>query len=592
VADSNNHRVRLLSGSTLSTFAGNGIPGFSGDGAAATSAAIDFPLGVSTDLTGNIFVADSNNDVIRRVGGDGTISTIAGSGLQGFFGDAGGPNAASLDTPSGVLPLNGNVYIADLNNQRVRRTDATALLFASEIVGTLSPVQTVTVTNSGASALTLSAITPSSASFVLAASGSCGSAFPINVPASSNCTLDFVFDPATVGLINGTVNVVNNAPGSPSVIEVSGTGLQDGTTLGLISSLAISNSGNAVTFTATLTPTTATTAPTPTGTVIFTEGATTLGTGNVSASVATFTTSTLVAGSHTITATYSGDTLYTGSSATLTQQVIGPPNIQLVSSVNPSTPTVNVTFTVTVTSTNGTPTGTVIFNDGATALSGALALSGSGVATFSTATLSAGSHPITAVYSGDANFTTVTSAIVTQNVEDYTLSATPTSATIRSGQSAGFTITATPLGGFNSPITSQCTNLPQFATCVFEPPTLTPNGAAVSTKLVVKTEIFQAQLPVDRKTSPLNAAWPLSILGLAGIVLLAGRRPLRLRRQALLWSTLTVIALFTLASCAGIPPAAISKTPPGDYTVTVSLSGTVGAVVEGHTVNISVTVTE
>jgi len=594
VADSNNHRVRLLTGTTLSTFAGNGIPGFSGDGAAATNAAIDFPLGVSTDFMGNIFVADSNNDVIRRIGGDGTISTIAGSGLQGFFGDAGGPNAASLDTPSGVLPVNGNVYIADLNNQRVRRTDATALMFASEIVGTLSPVQTVTVTNSGTSALTLSAITPSSASFALAASGSCGATLPINVPASSNCNLDFVFDPATVGLINGSLSVINNAPGSPSVIEVSGTGLQDGTALAVVSSMPVSNFGNPVTFTATLTPTTATTAPTPTGTVTFSEGVTTLGTGTVSASVATFMTSTLAAGSHTITATYGGDTLYTGSTANVAQQVIGPPNIQLASNLNPSTPNVNVTFTATVTSANGTPTGTVVFNDGGTALSGALVLSGAGVATFSTSTLVAGTHPITAVYSGDPNFTTATSAIVSQNVEDYTLTATPASATITSGKSASFIITATPLGGFNSPITLQCTNLPQFASCVFEPASLTPNGAAVTTKLVVKTAMFQAQTPIDRKTTPINAAWPLSILVLAGIVLLAGHRPRRYRRrtQTLLWSTLTVIALFTLASCAGIPPAAISRTPAGVYTVTVNLSGSVGAVVEGHTVNISVTVTE
>ncbi len=96
VADSNNHRVRLLSGATLSTLAGNGTAAYSGDGAAATSAAIAFPLGVSLDGMGNIFVADSNNHVIRRVGSTGTITTIAGEGEQGFFGDAGGPNAAVL----------------------------------------------------------------------------------------------------------------------------------------------------------------------------------------------------------------------------------------------------------------------------------------------------------------------------------------------------------------------------------------------------------------------------------------------------------------------------------------------------------------
>jgi hypothetical protein len=591
VADSNNHRVRLLSGATLSTFAGNGTATYSGDGGAATSAAIAFPLGVSLDAMGNILVADSNNHVIRRIGSTGTITTIAGEGDQGFFGDAGGPNAAVLDTPSGVLPLNGNVYIADLNNQRIRSTTATLLMFASQIVGTQSPVQSVTITNSGNAALTLSSVAPSSPSFALAPSGTCGVTFPISVPASMSCALDVVFDPLAVGLINASFSIVNNAAGSPQLITVTGTGLQDGTTLALVSSQPVSNVNSPVTFTATITPTTPTTAPTPTGTVVFSDGATNLGTVNVSASAASFTTSTLTAGTHTIAATYSGDTLYTGSTANLTQKTIGPPNIQLVSSLNPSTPNVNVTFTVTVSSSNGTPTGTVIFNDGSTALSVALPLDGSGVAAFSTATLAAGTHPITAVYGGDANFSTVTSSIVSQRVEDYTIVVMPASVTIRTGHSAKFTITTTPLGGFSSPITLQCANLPQYASCDFEPPTVTPNGAAITSKLVVKTEMFQAQVRPRHEKYPWNPGWPVTILAAAGMVFFAALRPRAFLRPAMLWGAVTVVALITLTSCAGIPPAAILKTPPGDYTITVNSSGNVGAAVEAHTVNVTVTVT-
>ena len=591
VADSNNHRVRLLSGATLSTFAGNGTAAYSGDGGAATSAAIAFPLGVSLDAMGNIFVADSNNHVIRRVGSTGTITTIAGKGEQGFFGDAGGPNAAVLDTPSGVLPLNGNVFIADLNNQRIRRTTATLLMFANQIVGTQSPVQTVTVTNSGNAALTLSSVAASSPSFALASSGTCGVTFPVSVPASMSCTLDVVFDPLAVGLINASFSVVNNAAGSPQLITVTGTGLQDGTTLALVSSQLVSNVNSPVSFTATITPTTPTTAPTPTGTVVFSDGAANLGTVNVSASAASFTTSSLTAGAHTIIATYSGDTLYTGSTANLTQKVIGPPNIQLVSSLNPSTPNVNVTFTVTVSSSNGTPTGTVIFNDGSTALTIALPLDGSGVAAFSTATLAPGTHPITALYSGDANFPTVTSPIVSQRVEDYTIVVMPASASIKTGHSASFMITTTPLGGFSSPVTLQCTNLPQYASCDFEPPTVTPNGAAITSKLVVKTEMFQAQVRQQRERFPWNPGWPVTILAAAGMVFLAAFRPRAFRRPAMVWSAITVVALITLTSCAGIPPSAILKTPPGDYTIIVNSSGNVGAVAEMHTVNVAVTVT-
>jgi sugar lactone lactonase YvrE len=591
VADSNNHRVRLLSGATLSTFAGNGTAAYSGDGGSATSAAIAFPLGVSLDGMGNIFVADSNNHVIRRVGSAGTITTIAGEGEQGFFGDAGGPNAAVLDTPSGVLPLNGNVYIADLKNQRIRSTSATVLMFADQIVGTQSPVQTVTVTNSGNAALTLSSVAPSSPSFALASSGTCGVSFPMNVPASMSCTLDVVFDPLTVGLINASFSVVNNAAGSPQVITVTGTGLQAGTTLALVSSQPVSNVNSPVTFTATITPTTPTTAPTPTGTVVFSDSATNLGTVKVSASAASFTTSTLTAGTHTITATYSGDTLYTGSAANLMQKIIGPPNIQLVSSLNPSTPNVNVTFTVTVSSSNGTPTGTVIFNDGSTALTIALPLGGSGIAAFSTATLAAGTHPITAVYSGDANFSTVTSPIVSQRVEDYTIVVMPASASIKTGHSASFMITTTPLGGFSSPVTLQCTNLPQYASCDFEPPAVTPNGTAITSKLVVKTEMFQAQVPEQHKRLPLKPELPASIVALAGMFFLIVRQARAFRKPAFVWCAITIVALITLTSCAGIPPAAILKTPPGDYTITVNSSGNVGAAVEAHTVNVTITVT-
>jgi hypothetical protein len=591
VADSNNNRVRLLTGTTLSTFAGSGTAGFSGDGGAATSASIAFPLGVSLDGMGDIFVADSNNHVIRRIGGSGTITTIAGDGEQGFFGDAAVPNAAVLDTPSGVLPLNGSVYIADLNNQRVRRTDATVLMFSGQIVGTMSPVQTVTVANSGNAALMLSSVTPSSPSFALASSGTCGMSFPVNVPASSNCTLDVVFDPLSVGLINANFSVVNNAAGSPDFITVTGTGLQDGTSLALVSSQPVSNVNSSVTFTATIMPATPTTAPAPTGTIVFTDGTTNLGSVGVTASAATFTTSALAAGAHTITATYSGDTLYTGSSASLTQKVIGPPNIQLVSSLNPSTPNVSVTFTVTVSSSNGTPTGTVIFNDGTTALSGALPLDGSGVAAFSTATLAAGTHPMTAVYGGDSNFSTVTSTVLSQRVEDYTVAVTPASASIKTGHSASFMITTTPLGGFSSPITLQCTNLPQYASCDFEPPIVTPNGIAITSKLVVKTEMFQAQVPQEHRRLPLKPELPTIVIALAGMLFLVARWPRAFRKPAFVWAAITIVALITLTSCAGIPPAAILKTPPGDYTITVNSSGNVGAAAEMHTVSVTVTVT-
>ena len=176
-------------------------------------------------------------------------------------------------------------------------------------------------------------------------------------------------------------------------------------------------------------------------------------------------------------------------------------------------------------------------------------------------------------------------------MEDYTIAVMPASASIRTGHSANFMITTTPLGGFSSPITLQCTNLPLYASCEFEPAVITPNGVAVTSKLVVKTEMFQAQVRQPRERYPWNPGWPVSILTAAGMVFLAALRPRAFRRPAMVWGAITVVALITLTSCAGIPPSAILKTPPGDYTITVNSSGNVGAVPEMHTVNVAVTVT-
>jgi hypothetical protein len=130
IADSHNHRIRKLSAGTITTFAGNGLAGFSGDGGLATAAAIALPLGVAVDNSGAVLIADSNNHVVRQVNAAGVIGTVTANGEQGFFGDNGPPAAASLDTPSGVLPLNGAIFIADKNNQRIRRTGPPPVILA------------------------------------------------------------------------------------------------------------------------------------------------------------------------------------------------------------------------------------------------------------------------------------------------------------------------------------------------------------------------------------------------------------------------------------------------------------------------------
>lgn len=192
------------------------------------------------------------------------------------------------------------------------------------------------------------------------------------------------------------------------------------TTITLTSSTNPAVFSQPITFTASVSAVTPGTG-TPTGTVTFQEGTTTLGTATLDSSGrATFATSTLAVGTHAITATYSGGGNFGGSAtATALSQVVNTATTTtvLASSLNPSTPGQAVTFTATVSAVSpatGTPTGTVTFRDGGTML-GSAPLSG-GRATFSTSTLSAGTHSITAVYSGDTNFTGSTSLALVQTV--------------------------------------------------------------------------------------------------------------------------------------------------------------------------------
>jgi uncharacterized protein (TIGR03437 family) len=121
-ADSNNNRVRKLSGGNVTTIAGNGLLSYSGDGGGATSAQINAPLGVAVDGSGNLYIADTANNVVRRVSASGSISTFAGNGTAGFGGDGGSPTGAQLNGPQGLaVDSSGNLYIADTQNNRVRK---------------------------------------------------------------------------------------------------------------------------------------------------------------------------------------------------------------------------------------------------------------------------------------------------------------------------------------------------------------------------------------------------------------------------------------------------------------------------------------
>jgi sugar lactone lactonase YvrE len=129
VCDSDNDRIRIIDTTgVITTLVGTGVGGFSGDGGPATAAQINRPTGIEIDANGNLYIADFDNNAVRRVSG-GIITTIAGTGTSGFNGDDIAATTANLANPSDIeIDAIGNVYIADFNNNRVRRVDPSGII--------------------------------------------------------------------------------------------------------------------------------------------------------------------------------------------------------------------------------------------------------------------------------------------------------------------------------------------------------------------------------------------------------------------------------------------------------------------------------
>ncbi|MGH9680770.1 MAG: Ig-like domain-containing protein, partial [Candidatus Acidiferrales bacterium] len=319
----------------------------------------------------------------------------------------------------------------------------------------------------------------------------------------------------------------------------------------------------------------------PTGTITFSDGGTSLGAPVAlnGSGQATLTTSSLTAGSHTITATYSGDSNFTSSSNTLTQVVVAKTNTStaLISSTNPSNSGQSVTFTATVTPASGTavPTGTVSFLDGANSLGAAVALDGAGKATLMISTLSVGSHTITATYSGDSNFA-ISWGTVNQSVTgpDFTVSVTQPPMAVTAGQSTTMTVGVAPLNGSTQSVSFRCNGLPTGATCSSTPVTLTGTGSQNATVTVQTTA--RSVVPVLPR-APWVPAGPaaIAVAGMAALAWIASRTR-RPRLRAVLACAVLLVAAAALTSCTsnGSSSGGSTGTPAGTYSI--SVTGTSG----------------
>jgi len=368
IGDDSNFRIRKVNAATgiITTVAGNGTPGYGGDGGPATSAEFFGLLDLALDQAGNIYISDTENVRVRKVdAATGIITTIAGNGVQGYGGDGGPGTSAELDQPEAIASdAAGNVTFADIFNNRVRRVDA-----ATGVITTV------------------------------AGDGTQGFG-PMDGPAIDSA----LNEPAAVALdaagdifidVNGVTQilVVGAQPNFPLIA----------TATSLVAAPTALLAGQPLTLTATVTASACTT---PAGTVSFYNGAALLGTASLNGSGVATLGLNPAAGNYSLTASYGGSSIDAPSQS-------APPVLVTVNGILISTTTTlnavpttlsfgqSLTLTASVSAVSGgTPTGTVTFYNGS-ALLGSGTLSATGGATLQL-TPAVGSFSITASYGGNS----------------------------------------------------------------------------------------------------------------------------------------------------------------------------------------------
>jgi hypothetical protein len=449
VSEFNGNRIRKIDAETgiITTVAGNGVAGFSGDGGPAVNASLAGPIGLAIDSGGNLFIADSNNGRVRRVDGqNGTIATVAGNGANNGY-----VNAVPDGTPAlyGWLSYprwvsfdgSGNLLISEAGSATIQRLDSAGLL--RNVAGNSTQTFTgdgIAATNAGIGPPSNVAVDPAGNLFfgdgarvrrvdattgvisTVAGNGTGTGGAQACISASNGEN-----GPATDATIDGTMGIALMPNGNlllsayadcrvrrialPSPLAYTATGLSaDGSSLGV---------GQNVTFTAHVSP--IGTGGAPGGVIRFVDGYpnfTTLATVPLSSGNASFTTSFPATGYHNVVAYYSGDSLFNSSASPMASvRVQSPTTVNLTSSQNPSTVNQSVTFTVTIPqlpSPSYQSWGNVTLMDGATQVGSAMVFNGGAQFNFTFA--ATGTHPMTAVFSGSGDFAGSTSDVLNQVV--------------------------------------------------------------------------------------------------------------------------------------------------------------------------------
>ncbi len=542
IADTGNSAIRSVDPVTgiISTVAGTGAAGFSGDGGAAVNAQLASPLTVATDAAGNLYITDTGNARIRRVDAEsGAIETIAGTGQVSLSGDGGAATLAALAAPSGVgTDALGQVVVADQTSGAVRSITAeppAPLNFGNTVVGCgITAPQTVELANVGNLPLAVTALA-APVDFPLTNINANTCVANLSQPSGGVCAMTFVFAPTVPGNLKEAASVTDdtlNIPGAIQGIAMSGIGqplaVLATTTTVTVNPVSLAY-GAPVVLTATVT---STQGPVPTGVVLFSVNGLEVGSAALNgAGVATLTIPAAPTGTNLmVLASHPQQCNYGPSTAQASMTVVPAATMTtLIASAGQVKYGQPVTLEAIVTPvTSGVPTGPVEFLDGSAQI-GQATLDGTGYATLvlNQQALPLGLNSFTANYLGDPNYIPSTSNAVTVNVYDASLQMTihPTQVSLTAGASVQVQVTLTPVNGFDQTITLSCAGLIAGAECTFSPATIAFNTQS-QTQQVTLT-IQSNLLPATAGTAFFFHSWLLLAFTLFAASLLQ-----RARKQA------------------------------------------------------------
>jgi hypothetical protein len=541
-------------------YPGNGHGGF-GD-----------PITISTSTFNIIAIADLN--------GDGFPDLVLQDPLN--------PANISVFLNPGTTP----VSIATASQTQISASAATA--------STAAPVTLI------ANVSSLNAGSPSGVGTVTFTEGSTtlGTA---TVDIYGNAALDFTFtaglhnvNAAFAGVLDPAKNTLFAPSGSTSPVAVA---VNPGAPPAAVPNIALATSVNParqlnpVTFTAHVTSS-APSASSPGGTVVFKADGDVLGSAPLLGTTAQLPVDALgqvvfpTAGLHNITATYGGDATFPpATSATLVEDIRSftaartATSVHLTAALFPNAPSQTFVLSATVVGVSNPPSKLIYRVNGAFL---ALAPQNSPNPVFFAPQFQ-GTYTISAEYPGDAVLapSTATTTLVVGNPNgDFSMDASPSSATIKAGQTATFTVTISPANGMNSPVTFACSGLPAASSCTFSPATVTPSGSPVSTTLTVSTTAASSAAVPFAGLRPWSfTSWSLGIVfGFFVVGMNKGGK--NARRYSAVFGIIA-LALLVVSCGGGSPkPNPTTGTPPGAYSITVN--ATSGA---SHSAPLSITVT-